>query len=368
MQKPIRVLHVITGMGSGGAESMIMNLYRHIDRNEVQFDFLLRSNENIYAEEMEAMGSRVYQTASFPRHFIENAKQVDGFFAEHRYDIVHHHAGALMYMTAMEKAKKHGVPCRILHSHSTSSKYGFARPYHLLQKRRIGQLITDNFACSEDAGKWMFSSDYTIIRNAIDLDRFRFSQEDRALCRKELAIKESQLVIGHVGRFLPVKNHTFILRVFREIVRKRPDAVLLLIGEGPLLQETQKLAQELDILENVRFLGVRKDINRLLNTMDAFLFPSLYEGLPIAAVEAQANGLPVLCSDTIPKEAIITSNTKQMSLEAGVLQWANSILNTDLTRVNATAELKKAGYDIRSEALKLQNLYLRLASERTRKC
>lgn len=273
-----------------------------------------------------------------------------------------------MYMTAMEKAKKYGVPCRILHSHSTSSKYGFARPYHLLQKKRIGQLITDNIACSEEAGKWMFSSDYTIVRNAIDLDRFQFSPEDRTCCREELGINDSQLVIGHVGRFLPVKNHSFILSVFREVVCKQPDSILLLIGEGPLLKEIQKLAQDLGVQENVRFLGVRKDISRLLSAMDVFLFPSVYEGLPVATIEAQANGLPVFCSDAISHEAIVAPNVRQLSLEAGAVIWADSIMKADLARVDAAEELKDAGYDIRREALKLQNLYLRLASERTRKC
>ena len=358
MKEPVRVLHVITGMGSGGAESFIMNMYRHMDRDLIRFDFLLRSSENIYEEELKAFGSRVVQTASFPRHFAENRRQVKLFLRDNSYQIIHVHANALMYMTALKEATRCRIPCRIMHSHSTSMRYPWMLPYHLLQKANLGHLVTDCFACSEDAGRWMFPSSFRVIRNGVDLERFSFDEALRKKCRAELGLNETQLVLGHVGRFLPVKNHSFLLNVFQHVLYEKPDAMLVFVGDGPREEQIRQQAAEMRLGDHVRFLRLRKDVENMLNVMDIFVFPSLYEGMPIAMIEAQANGLPIICSEGVPNEAIIASNVKRLDLKRGAKAWSDSILTLEQTRCDSGNVLRNAGFSIEEEAAKLQDFYL----------
>ena len=217
-QSCVRVLHIINGLGSGGAESFLMNMYRNIDREKIQFDFLLRSEENMYKDELEKMGSKVYVTASFPKHFMKNYCETKKFLKEHKYEVIHVHANALLYLTALILAKKEGVKCRIVHSHSISAKYPVLKIIHNFNKNLLHFWATDYLACSEDAGKWMFKKQYTHIKNSTDLDKFRFNRRKRECVREELGIDEDVFVIGHIGRFLPVKNHSFILSVFKSII------------------------------------------------------------------------------------------------------------------------------------------------------
>lgn len=363
MKKPVRVLHIITGMGGGGAESFIMNMYRHMDRDQIRFDFLLRSNENMYDEELRSYGSRVIQTASFPKHLVQNRRQVRCFLKDNQYEIIHVHANALIYMTALREAAKSHVPCRIMHSHSTSMRYPWMLPYHLLQKANLRHLATDYIACSEDAGRWMFPSSFQVIRNGIDLERFAFDEKQRKKCRTELGLNKTQLVLGHVGRFLPVKNHSFLLNVFHHVLSQEPDAMLLLVGDGPQEQVIRQEVMELGIADHVQFLGLRKDVESILNAMDVFVFPSLYEGLGIAVIEAQANGLPVICSEGVPNEAIVAENVKRLPLDHGEAGWADAIRTIGRARCDSIDLLRNAGFSIEEEAAKLQDFYLTKADQ-----
>ena len=356
--EPVRVLHVLTGLSSGGAESFIMNMYRNIDRNKVQFDFLLRSNENIFKDELEKMGSRVFTTASFPRHFIQNALQTSRFFKEHHYDIIHVHANALLYTYALSCAKKNGVKCRIIHSHNSAMAHMQLLPIHNANKRRIHKLATDFFACSDAAGKWMFNGAYTLVHNAIDLSAFAYSAKNRAQIREKLGIKDDELVIGHVGRFTEQKNHDFLIEAFNEIVKSGRNAKLLLVGDGPLKQAMEKKTDELKLADRVVFLGARKDVAEMMSAFDIFVFPSNYEGLGIVVIEAQANGITTICSDAVPDQAIVGNSVIRLPLTINAKAWAESIANADIRRVQLTENLQAAGYDIRVEAKKLQEFYL----------
>ena len=358
MSEPIRVLHVITGMGSGGAESFLMNMYRNIDRTKVQFDFLLCSDENIYADELEHMGSRVYYIDKYTRHPMRNKLQTRAFLLEHAYPVVHVHANALLNVTPLIEAKKAGVPVRIMHSHSTRTAKQFLKPLHWFNRLLLHRWCTDCFACSADAGVWMFLDSFIKIHNAIDIDGFGFATENRIQMRRGLNISDHSFVLGHIGRFLPVKNHLFILQVFRTILSECPDAVLVLVGDGPLEEEIRAEARKAGIADRVRFLGVRKDVGKLLSALDAFIFPSLYEGLGIVMVEAQANGLPVFCSEAVPKEAFITDSVVHLPLESGPEEWARRILTSRRTEHDAKACLTDAGYDIHTEAKRLQDFYM----------
>lgn len=357
-EAPLRVLHVLTGLNSGGAESYIMNIYRHIDKSKIQFDFLLRSNDNIYKSELDQMGSNVYVTDSFPRHFIKNAIQTYLFFKTHHYQVIHVHANALLYMFALRCAKRNDIKCRIIHSHNSSMAHMQLLPIHEFNKRHIGNLATDYFACSDAAGEWMFGNNYTVMKNAVDTDAFEFDAEKRRNIRNELGINDNRLVIGHVGRFSEQKNHAFLIDIFAEIVKKRPDAKLLLVGGGDLKQIIADKIEKLDLAGNVIFLGVRKDVSNIINAFDVFAFPSLYEGLPIVIVEAQANGLPIFCSEAVPMQAILVDGVHVLPLESGADYWANCILNTDISRNKTKHKIIAAGFDIKTEAQKMQEFYL----------
>lgn len=358
MGKPVRVLHVIAGMGSGGAEAFLMNMYRHTDRTKVQYDFLLRSDENFYRDELEALGSRVYYTASFPRHFIKNYFQVRKILKENRYDIVHVHANALYYVTALVEAKRQGISCRIMHSHSTSSYFPQFQFVHELIKKRVHSLASHCLACSDTAGKWMFDSDYEILHNAIALSDFEYSETARTEVRQELGISEDAFVLGHVGHFFSAKNHSFSMDVFNCVVQKKPNACLVLVGDGGLKAELQQLAKQYKIENRVIFAGIRKDVGRVMSSFDAFVFPSLFEGLGIVAIEAQANGMQTFASEAVPIEAELTPLMHRLSLELGPEAWADKILDANCTRRETQNQLRQAGYDISLEAKKLETFYL----------
>lgn len=357
MDSPVRVLHVIAGMGSGGAESFLMNMCRHMDRDKIQFDFLLRSNENIYFDELNSLGCRVYYTAPFPRHWLKNILQTWRIIKQNQYKIIHVHANALLYVFPLMIAKKLGVPCRIMHSHSTFMLYSKARIIHDYNKRRIHEIATDCFACSERAGKWMYGDRYRIINNAIDVDKFKFDQIAREKIRRDFNIPAGAFVVGHVGRFWPEKNHVFLLRVFCQLLQEKPNAYLVLIGEGGLESKIKDLACDLGISDRVIFAGVRKDVNKALSAFDVFAFPSIYEGLGIVVIEAQANGLATVCSEAVPDNAILLNNVKRISLDQGPQFWADTIMQSNTQRVEPGRHLAQGGFDINIEAKKLQDYY-----------
>lgn len=362
--EPIRVLHVISGLGSGGAESFIMNMYRHMDHSVIQFDFLLRSDENNYEYELNETGSKIYRTASFPRHWLKNLKQTAQFFQHNHYPIIHIHANALLYMTALIIAKKYGVPCRIVHSHNAAMADMRLMPLHSYNKKRIHQLATDCFACSDEAGEWMFENNYQIIHNAIDIEKFKFDPVARVQIRNEFGIEQNAFVIGHVGRFWDQKNHEFLMNIFYKIVQQRPNSILVMVGEGGKEKSIKQLAKELKIEKQVVFAGARNDVNKVMSAFDVFAFPSIYEGLGIVAVEAQANGLPTVCSEAVPDSVIFTDHAEKIPLAVGVDTWCERLLDMEKSRYDASAAIRNAGYDIREEAKKLQNFYCAAAKRK----
>lgn len=366
--KPIRVLHIITGMGSGGAEAYIMNMYRNIDRQKIQFDFLLRSREIIYEEEIKELGGRIYYTSEFPRHFIRNRREVIKFFSEHKeYNIIHVHGNALIYMTALKIAKKHGIQCRIMHSHNTDTMRPAFRILHNFNKSRIRKYATDYFACSDAAGKWMFPDDNYIVRmNGIDIKKFQLSESEKQLIRVELGV-ENKFVVGNIARFLPAKNHTFILDVFKELHKRNPDSVLILVGSGPEKEKIQEKVSLYNLTDCVRFLGVRKDVNKIFHAFDVFLFPSVHEGLPVVLVECQASGTPAVISNNITDEILLTQSVEKCDLCDDVDIWVDKIFNAANKKSNyedITQELRNGGFDAKQSAKDLQEYYLNKVSER----
>ena len=361
MEQPIRILHVVTYMGRGGLETMIMNYYRHIDRTKVQFDFLTHRDFHAdYDDEIASLGGRIYhlpKLVPWSRHYH---RALDTFFEEHpEYKIVHVHQDCLSSVI-LKAAKKHGVPIRIAHSHSSSQDKNLKYLIKLYYKQQIPRYATQLFACGKEAGDWMLGgASYRIVNNAIDTKRYAHNAEKRKQMRKELSVAEDAFVIGHVGRFNAVKNHTFLLDIFTPTKEREQKAVLLLVGDGDLRAEMEQKAAALGISSHVIFTGIRSDVPDLLQAMDCFVFPSLYEGIPVTMVEAQAAGLPCIVSDGVPVECDKTGLIKHIPLSASPAHWVEEILKTQShARRNTSEQIIQAGYDIETNAQWLQNFYL----------
>ncbi|MBE6922635.1 MAG: glycosyltransferase family 1 protein [Ruminococcaceae bacterium] len=347
-------------MSLGGLETLIMNVFRNIDREKVQFDFLVhRKNRAEYDDEIEKLGGRIYRLPRLNPFNPGYYRALDAFFREHpEYRIVHCHQDCLSAIP-LAAAQKAGVPVRIAHSHTTSQdknlKYLIKRYY----MTKIPETATHFFACSRAAGEWMFPDQTVrVVNNGIDTAQFSFDPEVRNAVRRELGL-QNELVLGHVGNFAPTKNHSFLLDIFKSAHELQPDTVLLLVGNGSLDEQIRAKAKALGFGDAVRFLGLRTDVNRLYQAMDVFVMPSLYEGFGIAAIEAQAAGLRCMLADTIPPECKVTDGAIFCKLQEGADAWAEEILRDKGHNRAGDAELvKSAGYDIQGTASWLQEFYL----------
>lgn len=363
--QPIRVLNLFTIMDRGGAETMVMNYYRHIDRRKVQFDFLVhRDRRGAYDDEIEALGGRIYRLCPiYPQNFARYKRELRAFFQAHpEYRIIHSHMSELGYFAFCE-AERQGVPVRICHAHNAPHGFDLKMIMRTYFKKRMMPHLTHLFMCGMESGRWLFgpqSEDrFIMLNNAIDAAAYTYAPAKRTEVRRALGLAD-ELTIGHVGRFNPQKNHPFLLEIFSALLKKEPTAVLLLVGGGEDMPKIQEKARALEITEHVRFLGVRSDVAELMQAMDVFVFPSLYEGLPVTMVEAQAAGLPCLISDKVPPECILTEGLVDvLPLSASPETWAEKILEKrELPRTDRRAEIAAHGFDITTEAVKLQEFYL----------
>ncbi|WP_164667379.1 glycosyltransferase family 1 protein [Virgibacillus doumboii] len=370
MGSPLRVLHVAVNMNRGGAETLIMNLYRNIERSKVQFDFLT-CKEGVFDDEIRQKGGRIhripYVTEAGHTGFNRQLRQ---FFQKHpEYRIVHSHMDKMSGFI-LKAAGKAGVPVRIAHSHNTESEGGFgSKAYKWYAGSRIKSAATHYFACSLAAADWLFtnqSGKAFILKNGIETDKFQFSRTSRESIRNELNLEKNTLVLGHVGRFASQKNHLFLLDIFTGLQKEFPNSVLLLAGDGPLKNAIEEKIKSLNLESKVRLLGIRKDINALLQAFDIFIFPSIHEGLPVTLVEAQGAGLPCLVSDRI---------TKEVDMGAGLMEhlpltdrnaWVKRIIHLEKelhTRTIDQTALADKGYDIRKTAEQTQTTYLSLGEQ-----
>lgn len=359
--EPVRVLHVVAYMGRGGLETMLMNYYRKIDRSKIQFDFLVhRDFEADYNKEIRDLGGRIYKLPRLNPLSKTYLKELDRFFKEHKeYKIVHSHLDCMAGIP-LRYAKRNGVPIRIAHAHSSNQTKDKKYLLKLIYKRNIRKNATDLFACAHDAGRWMFGCDrFHVMNNAIDAVAYAVNMKTAAEIRKELEISGDAFVVGHVGRFAPPKNHKFIVRIFAEVVKVKPDAFLLFVGDGDLRKETEELTVDLGIRNRVIFAGMRTDVNRVLQAMDVFLFPSTYEGLPLSIIEAQAAGIPCLISDKVPIECRKTDLVRQLSLQESPDIWKDAVIAAgEMLKRDTSGEIMKAGFDIASNAKWLEDFYL----------
>ena len=366
MSEPLRVLQILTNLDRGGMETMTMNFYRCMDRSLVQFDFLLhREKEGDYEAEARSLGARVYrvprQNPLSPGYW----RALDSFFAQHPYKVVHAQLDC-MSAEPLAAAARHSVAVRVAHSHSSRQDRDLKYPLKMACKRRIAREATDLFACGEVAGRWMFGGEpFRVVRNAVDVAAHAYDPIRRKSARTALGVDPGVPVVGHVGRFAPAKNQSFLLDAFAALLRERPGAVLLLAGDGELRAAAEEKAASLGAAGSVRFLGLRSDVSDLMQAMDAFCMPSLYEGLPLVLVEAQAAGLPCLISDSIPADCDFKGGSvSRAPLSAGAQEWASrldALLSGPRDRSLGAAAVRAAGFDLDSEAAWLQGFYLERA-------
>ena len=363
----IRILQCVNDMHRAGLETMLMNYYRHIDRTQIQFDFLThRPKKSDYDDEIISLGGRVYHAPRlYPQNYPKYFKWMRNFFAEHpEYKIVHSHIDVMSYLPLLA-AKKVGVPVRIAHSHNTALEKDFKFLLKQYFRKKVNSVATHRFACGEAAGRFLFGKkSFEIIPNAVEAEKFYFDEAVRKQKRRELAI-ENKFVIGHVGRFCLQKNHEFLINIFDVVQRMAPDAVLLLVGVGEKLEQIKKQVFALGLETKVQFLGNRSDVNELYQAMDVFVLPSLFEGIPVVGVEAQFSDLPCLFSDRVPKEVKFNNKSRFIGLEQSAQEWAEAVLESKGTDVRSHEQddIANSHYDIRTAHAILEKFYLHLLAQ-----
>lgn len=372
MSETIRVLHVLGGVGLGGAESRIMDLYRQMDRNEIQFDFLVHSSAmnrrkpEFYDEEILGLGGHIYVLPKFKVYnYLSYRKAVQDFFRQHHeFRVVQGHmtSTAGIYLPI---AKKYGIPVTVAHARNAGVVKGLKGIATRFFRRDLAQKADCCFACSKLAGEDVFgkaamdAGRVKIIYNAIDAAKFTYDPKVRAQLRERLGLKE-ELVIGHVGRFNYQKNHPYLIDIFAKLCEIRQDAVLLMLGEGPDQESIREKCRLLGVEDKVRFLGNQRRPQDYYQAMDIFLLPSFFEGLPGVLVEAQAAGLKCFVSDTVTREAAATDLVTYLSIEQPAETWAEQIAAAaGYERQNTFQRMKDAGFDVKSQAAGYRLFYER---------
>ncbi len=368
----LRILHSVSNMDRAGLETMLMNYYRHMDHTEIQFDFLCNKQKpGVYDDEIRAMGGRIYRTPGLnPVSYPQYLRYMKEFFRqEPGYQIIEGHNGAFA-VYALYAAKVNGIPVRAAHSHNASLGLDWKLPLKLVCRRLLPKALTLRFACSRAAAECMYgkavtaAGGYEWIPNAIEAERFLFNGEVRRRLRAEHGLSDKH-VVGHVGRFVRQKNHAFLLKVFSYLAKADDRARLVLLGDGPGLGKMKRKAVRLGIAEKVLFVGSVPNANEWYQAFDCFVLPSLWEGLPVVGVEAQAADLPCVFSDRITREAALGGRVEFLSIKFPIERWA-AALNRALAqteRRNNAKLIADSGYDVSLEAVKLQNRYLALAGK-----
>lgn len=367
VKKPIRVLQYGMSDTLGGVETFLMNVYRHIDREKVQFDFLLPHtvHDMPFADEAESMGAHIYPVLYSQRESVVKAhNSMHDFFRQHadEYAALHINATIMTHERLAKCAARYGVPKRIFHSHNAIFDESPSLPRKVMEehaRKTVLKYCTDFFACSSLAGRYMFHNDhFRIIPNAIDTGRFQYDESVRDEVRNELHV-DNKKVIGFAGRLHEQKNPLFLIDVFNEVHKRRPDTVLVMCGDGPLRGEIAARVELYGLSNSVRMLGVRTDVERIYQAFDVFLFPSRYEGLGIVLVEAQCAGLPcVTTRGRVPDEVNLTGKVAFLALDDSPMKWAEEVIDCfDMPRKDESACVIAKGYEIKRMVNDLTCLY-----------
>lgn len=361
-----RILVLDNIMNHGGAQAMMMNYYRAIDRNKIQFDFLLhRKEKGAYDNEIYKLGGRIYRIIPpYPQNYFKYRRLFGKILEENNfYKIIHSNMTETGLFAFME-AKSRGIPIRICHAHTTKTTTLLKEIVLSLYSKEIDKYTTHKFACGIEAAKYAYGStdDVIYMHNAIDTTKFKYNVNVRRKVRKAFNIND-RFVIGHIGRFFEAKNHKFLINVFNHIHQRIPNSVLMLVGGGEMDKDSingiKKKVDSMNLTSSVIFTGIRDDINELIQGFDLFCLPSLWEGLPVVMVEAQTSGVKCVISDKVSKECILTPNVDVLPLHKGAEFWGDYIVDNCIKydRKDYSKIIKEKKYDIYENAKWLENLY-----------
>lgn len=359
--EPIRILQIIRQMNQGGAETFIMNVYRNIDRKKVQFDFLV-NGKGVFDEEIKKLGGKIYYMNYITEiGQIKYKKQLKIFFKEHsEYTVIHSHIDQVSGII-LEAAKEAGVTNRISHSHSTRNTNGIiGKIYKRYLQSKINKNATIKLACGIEAARWLYRKQWKTaitINNGIDIEKYKFSKEKRERIRKELNIDNNTILIGHVGRFSKVKNQEFLVEIFQEYEKNNNNSLLIMVGIGAEKERIEKLVQAKKLENKIKFLGLRQDTDAIYSAMDYMIFPSLYEGISLALIEAQVAGVKILASNTIDPNTNISKTIQWADIKDEPSKWSEKILENKRADRREINNADFSGYDINNVAKELQKLY-----------
>lgn len=357
-----RVLHYGMSPNLGGIETYLLNLTKHADSSRFEFDFLYsdQGQEPVFAEDLKPNGHKFYGVTPRRTSPRRNRADLEALFETQKFDVLHFHANTASYVEPIRAALRHGVRV-IYHSHNAgASRSRITRLLHRWNQLTLPWADITRVAVSGEAGRWMFGrQSFQVIHNGIDVDAFAFSPAGREQIRSELGLRPDALVIGSVAAFLPAKNHEFLLAVFSEVVRRQENAHLLLVGSGPREERARQLVQQLELEDRVLFLGRRSDVPTLLSGMDRLLLPSLHEGFPLVAIEAQASGLPCLISEAVNPEVLVSPFATQLPLNQPPVAWAEALLaEPQIDRAEGTKMVSAAGLSTTSASKRVESLYV----------
>ncbi|WP_137624793.1 glycosyltransferase [Lactiplantibacillus pingfangensis] len=372
----VNIFYLVFGLSSGGKEKYSLNLYEHINKDKYNLQFIVKyMSHDFFDDQYEAAGGHKIALMKVNTKLPEKINTLIFAFrvfksVKENYDIAYFNlnkpADVFTYPLICRLAGQKKI---IIHSHSSSQddETRFLKVMNALGRFVINSIASAKFACSDKAAVWMFGEkhakkrDYKLITNGLEINDYDFNENVRSRIRLALGIKPDQMVVGHVGRFATTKNHTFILDVFKEIVKIQPNAILILIGVGPLEKDITKKAESLKIISNVKFMGEVVNVNEYLQAMDVFLLPSIFEGLPISGVEAQASGLHCVYSNNISREADITGNVQFLGLDEGTKKWASTVIaESKICRQSEKKKVAKAGFDIAYSTRQVESTINRL--------
>lgn len=351
----------------GGIESIIMNYYRAMDKTKIQFDFLCNTSKVAYEEEIKNLGGNIFKITPRSKNIILYHKEIKKFFKEnaYKYSTIWVNICSLANIDYLKYARKYGIKYRIIHCHNSQNMDSkFRKLLHIINRKKLKKYATDFWTCSKEANGWFFNNDIIkkeniiCINNAVDFNKYKYNDDIRKKYRNNMKLK-NELVFCNIGRLHFQKNQIFLLEIFNEIHHIRPDSKLILIGDGEDKEKIIKKIKQLGLGKSVDLLGIRTDVEKIIQAMDAIIFPSLFEGLSLVLVEAQANGIPIFASDTISKETKIGNNINFISLEKTPKEWAEIILKDKFKRCNNYEKIKIAGYDINTEKEKMEKLLMR---------
>lgn len=342
MEKPIRILQIVPNMQSGGLETFLMNIYRNIDKEKVQFDFLVHYLEKkFYDNEIEKLGGKVYRfSLRNDNDILKYIYELNAFFRKHKeYKVIHCHMESIGFLVFL-LAKLHGVKVRIAHSHNTDTEKNLKGFLKKIMMKPFKYISTKNYACSSEAGKYLFGKkSFKVIPNAIDIEKFKYNNETRKRIRKSLSISEDVVLLGNIGRLCKQKNQIFALKVLNKILTKNKKYKLMIIGEGSEKKELDAFIEKNNLADKVIILSPQKNIEDYYQIFDIFIFPSFFEGLGIVLIEAQVSGLKCIISKNIPEEVCVNKNIIRLDLKENL--WEEEILNYDFIRCNISENMEK---------------------------